>query len=246
MRNPQLWAPSKFVVFKGRLRGSRDTKAVGVASRIMVDLIGRFYQCALPKYATGRLIDLGCGRVPLYATYKNLVTESTCVDWAQTHHPNPHLDQEQDLNQPIGFPDLAFDTIILSDVLEHIRKPEELVREMHRVLRPKGHVIMNVPFYYGLHEQPFDYFRYTRHALRSMAEDTGFTVVHLEEIGGVPEIITDLISKTAMTMPIVGRIIARTVQRCTGWFIRTGFGARLSARTSKDFPYGYGLVLRKD
>lgn len=246
MRNAVKWLPSKFVVHHGVLRGSRDPKALGVASRVIADLTARFYQRELTKLARGRLLDLGCGRVPFYGVYKDLVTEVICVDWSNTLHSNPHVDHEIDLNGPIGLPSNSFDTLLLSEVLEHIRKPEILVAEMHRLLRPGGHVIMNVPFYYGLHEQPFDYFRYTRHALRSMAEDAGFSVVHLEAIGGVPEIIADLVSKTALTVPAVGRLTARIVQRCTGWFIRTGVGKRLSERTSADFPFGYALVLRKE
>jgi SAM-dependent methyltransferase len=160
-------------------------------------------------------------------------------------HPNPHLDQEQDLNKPIAFPDASFDTIILSDVLEHIRRPEDLVREMYRVLAPGGQVIMNVPFYYGLHEQPFDYYRYTEHALRSMAEDAGFAVVELEPIGGVPEIMADLFSKSVRGVPVVGRPIAKLAQRFTTWFVRGGLGAKLSRLTAKDHPFGYALVLRK-
>ena len=245
MRNAESWKPSKFEYHKGRLRGSRDPKAVGIASRVMVDLIAEFYQRELPKYAKGHLVDLGCGHVPLYATYKDLVSQNTCLDWANTAHENGYLDQVQDLNKPIDSPDASVDTIVLSDVLEHIRKPEELIREMFRLLRPNGHVIMNVPYYYGLHEQPYDYFRYTRFALKSMAEDAGFEVVHLEAIGGVPEIIADLVSKTAMFFPYVGKFTARVVQRSTGWFIRGGWGRKLSRTTSADFPFGYALVLRK-
>jgi len=245
MRNVDQWKPSKFVLRKGRLEGSRDPKAVGIASRVMVDLIGRFYQFALPKYARGRLIDLGCGKVPLYATYKDHVTSITCVDWGNSMHPNPHLDQEQDLNQPIAYPDASFDTIILSDVLEHIRKPEGLIREMHRILAPGGQVIMNVPFYYGLHEQPFDYYRYTQFALRAMTEDAGFAVVELEAIGGVPEIMTDLFSKTVRGVPVVGRPLAKAAQGFTTWFVRKGLGAKLSRLTAKDYPFGYALVLKK-
>jgi len=246
MRNADQWLPSKFVYHRGVLRGSRDPKALGVASRVIADLTARFYQRELTAFAKGRLLDLGCGKVPFYGVYRDLVTETVCVDWSNTLHSNPHVDLEIDLNGPIDLPSDGFDTLVLSEVLEHIRKPEGLIREMHRLLRSGGHVIMNVPFYYGLHEQPFDYFRYTRHALRSMAEDASFTVVHLEEIGGVPEIIADLVSKTALTVPTVGRATARVVQRCTVWFIRTGVGKRLSARTSADFPFGYALVLRKD
>lgn len=160
-------------------------------------------------------------------------------------HQNPYLDKEQDLNQPIAFPDASFDTIVLSDVLEHIRRPEELIREMYRILAPGGRVIMNVPYYYGLHEQPFDYYRYTQYALRAMTEDAGFKVEELESIGGVPEIMTDLFSKTVRGVPVVGRPLARFAQAFTGWFVRGGLGAKLSRRTANDFPFGYALVLQK-
>ncbi|MEZ4791842.1 MAG: class I SAM-dependent methyltransferase [Flavobacteriales bacterium] len=245
MRNVDQWKPSKFVLRKGRLIGSRDTNAVGFASRVMVDLVGRFYQRALPQHARGRLVDLGCGHVPLFATYKDHVESVTCVDWGNSLHQNPYLDKEQDLNQPIAFPDASFDTIVLSDVLEHIRRPEELIREMYRILAPGGRVIMNVPYYYGLHEQPFDYYRYTQYALRAMTEDAGFKVEELESIGGVPEIMTDLFSKTVRGVPVVGRPLARFAQAFTGWFVRGGLGAKLSRRTANDFPFGYALVLQK-
>ena len=245
MRNADQWIPSKFVYRKGRLRASRDRKALVIASRVIADLVAGFYADAIPKYAKGRLVDLGCGRVPLYGTYKDHITESICVDWGNTMHPNPYLDQEQDLNVPLALPDASFDTIILSDVLEHIRKPEELLNEMYRVLRPGGHVLMNVPFYYGLHEQPFDYFRYTRFALISMTEDAGYTVVSLESVGGVPEILADLISKSVHPFGPVGRFTAGVIQGLTGWFIRTWPGRKISALTAGNFPYGYTLVLRK-
>ena len=245
MRNVEHWKPSKFVVRNGHLRGSRDPKAVGISSRVMVDLIAGFYERTIPEFTRGALIDLGCGKVPLYATYRGHTESITCVDWANTMHPNPHLDHEQDLNRPLAFPDAAFDTMILSDVLEHIRRPEELLREMYRVLRPEGHVLMNVPYYYGLHEEPFDYFRYTRHALMAMSTDAGFQVVRMEAIGGVPEIIADLVAKTMRPMPVIGRPTATAVQRFTGWFCRTGWGRKISARTSAQFPFGYALVLSK-
>jgi SAM-dependent methyltransferase len=245
MRNEEQWKPGKFDLHQGRLRGSRDPKLLSIASRVVADATAAFYHDALPRYAQGALVDLGCGRVPLYAAYKDHVSSITCVDWANTLHPNPHLDLEQDLNGPIELPDASFDTVILSDVLEHIRKPEILVAEMHRLLRPGGHVLLNVPFYHGLHERPHDYFRYTEYALRSMAEDAGFEVLHMETTGGAPEILADVLSKTMLTVPLIGRFKARSVQAFTGWFVRSGWGRKVSKRTGTDFPLGYAVVLRK-
>ncbi|MFT3885232.1 MAG: class I SAM-dependent methyltransferase [Flavobacteriales bacterium] len=246
MRNAEQWSPTKFVMHNERLRGSRDRRMVALGSRLMADLVARFYQEALPTYARGRLIDLGCGHVPLYASYKDHVDSVTCVDWGNSMHRNPYLDLEQDLGRPLAFGADAFDTILLSDVLEHIRHPERLMGEMHRILADGGHVIMNVPFYYRLHEQPFDFYRYTRFALTSMAEDAGFTVVSLTAVGGVPEILADLVAKMAVHVPLIGRPMAAFVQTFTAWLVGSGLGRKFSRRTSDDFPLGYAVVLRKN
>ncbi len=52
------------------------------------------------------------------------------------------------------FPDCSFDTIIMNDAMEHVAKPEEVLREMHRILRPGGKLYVNFPPYnhpYGAH-----------------------------------------------------------------------------------------------
>lgn len=245
MKNIESWHPSKFVIRDNRLRASRATNQVGIASRLAADTAAHFYEVNLPKHTKGRLLDLGCGRVPLYGTYKPYVTEAICVDWPNTMHPNPHLDQAVDLNFPLPFESNSFDTIVLSDVLEHIRQPEQLWKEMYRVLAPNGKVLLNVPFYYWIHEEPFDYFRYTKYALKSMAEDAGFHILLLEPLGGVPHILADVSAKTLVNMRFIGKFMAEWVQRFTRLFLKTGYGKRLFISSSEHFPFGYSMVVQK-
>src|SRR5262249_12991201 len=80
MKDPGGWEPSKFVYRHGKLVASRDTNEVAVGSRLMVDRVARCYDTNLREHAKGRLVDLGCGTVPLYRAYADLVTEVTCVD----------------------------------------------------------------------------------------------------------------------------------------------------------------------
>ena len=80
------------------------------------------------------------------------------------------------MNLPFG--DSEFDTIILSDVLEHIPVPEHLWKEMARILSRNGKIIMNVPFYYCLHEAPHDCSRYTEFALRRFVEMSGLRLFY--------------------------------------------------------------------
>ena len=245
MKNVIDWAPSKFVFREGRLRASKDPKEVSLSSRFVVDLVASFYDTHLKQHACGRLIDLGCGKVPLYQIYKDCITDSLCTDWPGSIHKNPFLDLECDLNSPLPFQDNQFNTALLSDVLEHIAKPEQLCREMHRILVPNGKVILNVPFFYKLHETPHDYFRYTRFALLKFAEDSNFEVIVLEEIGGLPEVLTDLSSKLMVNIPVVGKLVSRIIQATSRIVMKTSLAKKLSAKTRQHYPLGYFMVLQK-
>lgn len=245
MKNIEQWRPSKYEYIRGKLKGSRNKKEVAPSSRLIVDLVADFYEVNLPKYASGVLVDLGCGKAPLYHAYNNLVKEVICVDWANSFHKNPYLDIIQDLNEPIKMGNNSCDTIILSDVLEHIREPKALVGEMNRILRKDGKILMNVPFYYWLHEQPFDFFRYTQFALEYFAKESGLKILKLEPYGGSVEIMADVLSKQLIVIPLLGRFFSILIQSIAGFWVSTSIGKRIAKRTGQVFPLGYVLVLEK-
>jgi SAM-dependent methyltransferase len=245
MKNKDDWRPTKFVYRRNKLVASRDQKEVGVSSRLAVDLIGSQYQFYLEKFAKGRLIDLGCSKVPLYEAYKDYITDCICVDWANGVKGNPYLDFECDLNEPLPFQSGEFDTILLSDVLEHIAKPAELWLEMARILQPGGTLIMNTPFLYKIHAMPYDYFRYTEYALSRFATTSGFKIILLKPVGGSPEVISDLMAKTIAFVPLVGKPLASFIQTLCQLFVKTSFGKKLSDKSSKTFPFAYFLVAEK-
>lgn len=245
MQNADQWQPSKFVQRDGRLMASRNIAEVSLGSRLMTDLIGEFYQRALPQYGRGRLLDLGCGKVPLYAAYRSLVTAATCVDWGNSLHKNVHLDAEVDLTAALPFESGCFDTIILSDVLEHIPVPEALCQEMSRILADNGRLLMNVPFFYWLHEEPYDFYRYTEFALRRFMANCGLRIIELRPIGGAPEVLADVFAKNVLRVPRLGRWLAMAAQWLAGALRRSGFGRRISDNSASKFPMGYALVAEK-
>jgi len=245
LKNCEQWKPSKFVFRNGRLRTSKDTREVSVGSRLMADLVARNYEEYIARFAKGRLLDLGCGKVPLYEVYKNRVESATCVDWTNSLHRNQYLDFECDLTAPLPIDEMQFETVILSDVLEHIPEPLSLFNEVRRVLVPYGILIMNVPFLYWLHEQPHDYFRYTEFALRRLAEKAGLLVLDLRAIGGAPEVVADILAKTVANFPLIGSACAKLVQAATGSFVTRGPARRFSVRTSLSFPLGYFMIAQR-
>ena len=245
MKNKEKWVPSKYIYRKGKLVGSRNPKELGIASRLAGDIVASLYDTYIPKYVKGKLIDLGCGKVPLFEAYRNYIRDSVCVDWKSSLNKNEYLDYECDLTQKLPFNNSEFDTIILSDVLEHISQPEKLWQEITRVLVPHGKVIMSTPFYYGLHEGPYDYYRYTEYAIRRFADLAGFKILILKPLGGMPEILADILAKNFISVPLIGKNIAVVLQYITYIFIRTAVGKKISERTSRTFPLGYFLVAEK-
>jgi SAM-dependent methyltransferase len=239
MRNESDWIPSKFLTVDGCLTPSNDPAELGIGSRLIGALQARAYQHAIEKYVKGRLVDLGCGKAPLYGLYRSRVTAVICIDWTGSIHGNPHIDIEADLNASFPLADSSADTILCTDVLEHIREPSSFLHEIARVLAPSGIAIITVPFMYWLHEEPDDHFRYTRHRLRAFCEELGLRVLELTEYGGPLAVILDV---TGKNMPKRWRA---PYMKLATWFYSSNIGQRIDHRNRQGFPIGYLLAAQK-
>jgi len=212
----------------------------------MADAVARQYSSLLPLHCKGRLVDLGCGKAPLFECYRDHVSEVYCVDWPSTPHGQDYLDWGCDLAQPLPIRDASFDTVILSDVLEHVPNPAGLCMEISRILRPAGKILLNTPFYHWIHEEPHDYYRYTEFALRRLLTQAGLNVVLLESVGGAPEALADILANTVLAWRPRGWTVARLTQKFVAWLLETGPGERWSQQTRAIFPLGYIAVASKD
>jgi SAM-dependent methyltransferase len=243
MQNAAEWQPTKFVVRAGQLRATHDDGVLGSGSRLIADLVAEASERSIKERARGRLLDMGCGKVPLYAAYRDHVSDVQCIDWENSAHRPKHLDKTCDLSGPIPYGDEQFDTIILSDVLEHLPEPANCWREMHRLLAPGGKVLLNVPFYYSIHEEPFDFYRYTEFALRRFAESAGFRVVELAPLGGAIDVLADVAGKLLAGARLAP--LAFGIQSAARMFGKTAVGKRVRDRTATRFPLSYFMVVEK-
>jgi len=116
---------------------------------------------------------------------------------------------------------------------------------MSRVLRPGGKLLLNVPFLYRIHEAPHDYYRYTEFALRRFAEQSGFDLLLLQAIGGVREVLADLIGKRLERRPLLGKPLALAVQAAAFRIGNTKLGAKKTAKTGRTYPLAYFLVAER-
>jgi SAM-dependent methyltransferase len=64
-----------------------------------------------------------------------------------------------------------FSTIVCSEVLEHCYDPFQAIKNMHGLLEKNGRLVLTTPFLFPLHEEPIDFFRYTKHGLLHLTRD---------------------------------------------------------------------------
>jgi SAM-dependent methyltransferase len=74
--------------------------------------------------------------------------------------------------------------VVSVQVLEHVRNPAQVMKEISRVLKQGGTACLSVPQADPEHEQPNDYFRFTSFSLRSLATDSGLTTREIRAKGG--------------------------------------------------------------
>lgn len=240
MRNAAAWRPSKYLPAAESPGWVPNPRYVRGGSLFACRLLIGPLAAALRAHARGRLLDAGCGDVPYYRIYRDLVTSIACIDWPGSSHGAAHVDAYVDLNRPLPYAGASFDTILLADVLEHIAEPAALVGELARLLAPGGSIVISVPFLYWVHEAPNDFHRYTEYGLIRLCEAVGLRVASCRPWGGHPDVMVDMAGKLIVRGSVLGQAYAGF------WWAAAGTAPyrRLRAATERAFPLGYVLVAR--
>ena len=125
-------------------------------------------------YLGGCLLDIGCGHKP-YADMLQ-VQRYVGIEMPTTLSKSTVVDVHATALQ-LPFSAESFDSVLSTEVLEHVAEPKLLFSEAARVLKPGGYLVLSTPQTWGLHEVPYDFYRYTSYGLRYLAETTGFQVL---------------------------------------------------------------------
>ena len=104
------------------------------------------------QYGSGILLDIGCGEKPYSTMTEGLVSAHLGLDHPASFHSNSKVDIFATAYET-ALADKSVDTVLCTVVMEHLERPQDSVREMYRILKPGGHVILSVPLFWQWHKQ---------------------------------------------------------------------------------------------
>ncbi len=227
--------------------GSIARPAWGDASKICHQLLADGLR-AQAEFIEGRLLDVGCGSKP----YRELLG-ARVTEWIGVDIPDPAAGRaEAEVTGSalaLPFRDRVFDTVLSTQVLEHTPEPARMLAEIARVLRPGGCLVLSAPQTNPLHEEPHDFYRYTHHGLRYLAEQSGLTVMRIQPMGGNLATFLQLVAwhvNPIKRIPIVGHSLHRGVVASIAFVgLRAGGAGERLTRAGSTEVLGYVVVARR-
>jgi SAM-dependent methyltransferase len=124
-----------------------------------------------------RVLDVGSEDMPYYPEFAPVAASYEGADIV----PGPYVDYVGPL-EDLTAPDASFDLVLATQVLEHVRNPQQALRQIARVLAPGGHAFITTHGVYPFHPHPTDYWRWTQQGFVALVED----VPELELVELVP------------------------------------------------------------
>lgn len=194
------------------------------------------------KHAHGTVVDIGCGSKPYKSLFSKYADKYIGFDLIKSTQSNNQADViAAAYDTPLR--ECTVDTILSSEVLEHLEEPKKAVGEMNRILKKGGIVILTVPFFWHIHEAPRDFYRYSEFGLRYIFESSGFEIVEIKPLTGFIVTFSQLLVyylrrfQRGLLLRSVGRLLNWAIQLTSYWLNKYD--------RSSEFTNLYGVVARK-
>jgi SAM-dependent methyltransferase len=126
-----------------------------------------------------RVLDYGCGGSPYRCLFGSALYQR--ADLRGGDDLDFEYGEDAELPRQLNS---CYDCVLSSQVLEHVASPVDYLANCHRVLRPRGWLVVSTHGTFEDHSWPTDYWRWTAGGLIKLVEAAGFTV------GGVRKLTT--------------------------------------------------------
>ena len=167
-------------------------------------------------YVKGRLLDIGCGEKPYLDIFSSHTVSYTGIDIPQSLHKKDAVDIFANAHH-LPFKKDTFDTVLCLEILEHVKQPLEVLKEIYRVLKPGCVLVLSAPQNYWLHNDPEDLYRFSQQGLtETVQRQACFKINYINSLGGTREFLIDFICKyihIKLSTGILGKIIPATLKK---------------------------------
>jgi len=138
--------------------------------------------------AGSRILDVGAGSAPyreFFSHCRYFTQDFVQLDPGQLlHGAYTKVDYVSDAAS-IPVASGSFDVVLCSEVLEHVPEPIKVIREISRVLRPGGKLILTAPLGSGIHQEPYHFYGgYTSYWYNRFLAEAGFEEIRVESNAG--------------------------------------------------------------
>ncbi len=130
------------------------------------------------------IYDFGCGTKP----YSIFCDNKKIYIGIDIDIKNKEADILADVSD-LPVKDEVADIVVSFYLLEHVNNPQKVIMEKYRILKKGGELFMLVPLYWEEHEQPYDFFRFTRYGIEVLLKNAGFKEIIIKELNTSPSII---------------------------------------------------------
>jgi SAM-dependent methyltransferase len=137
------------------------------------------------RHARGVLLDVGCGWFPFTGLFEGRVERYLGVDLRSSRFLGDRSPDAYARGEALPFRDSSMDTVLSLSVLTYLPEPGTLIAEAHRVLKPGGTLLLEFSQMVPIHDEPHDYFRFTRYGAAYLLERAGFEPLEYIPIGGL-------------------------------------------------------------
>ncbi|NQX86243.1 MAG: class I SAM-dependent methyltransferase [Flavobacteriaceae bacterium] len=201
------------------------------------------YEKLAQTHINGKILIIGAG--DKIEWYKSVFGQKSLLITSDIHSqfkPDIVFDSHQ-----IPFANESFDLVIAGQVLEHTFKPWEVAKEIERVVKTSGNILIEVPFNFPYHSPPYDFFRFTFTGLRSLftkcslkeyevAEGKASTIAVFNSQFLIESFSSRIIR---MLMLFIGRILF-------GWIKYLDLLNKKTTIRSIAMPKGFSMIFQKD
>ncbi|HEX8325550.1 MAG TPA: class I SAM-dependent methyltransferase [Tepidisphaeraceae bacterium] len=178
-----------------------DYSSFGREDQFIVPLLGSVIEGALDRYARPangkrRVLDIGCGAQPMRERLEQGGYIYVGVDVVQNVIGT--VDVIAAIDQSLPSELLAaqpFDLLLCTEVLEHVAHWAVAFENFSRLLAPGGRLIITCPFVWKHHEEPYDFWRPTVHAIQAHADRVGLVVLEKRAEGTIREVLGSIIAQ---------------------------------------------------